>query len=349
MTFSSPVAVTGASGFIGSWIVRLLLDKGVAVHATVRDRKNQAKVGHLAALAKGSPGTLTLFDADLLSPNGFAAAFASCKVVMHVASPFRIKGVKDAQKELIDPAVTGTRNVLMAVNESPSVARVVLTSSVAAIHTDAADHQPAALNEELWNDTASLSYQPYAYSKTLAEREAWKIAEAQSRWQLLTINPSFVVGPSLSNRVDATSVDVLLQLVDGRMKSGAPDLRLGMVDVRDVARAHLLAANLAAPKGRHIVSNQVLGFPEVAALLREIYGDRYPIPKSIVPKVLMYLLGPFMGFSWGYVRRNIGISPRIDNAKSRTALGLEYTPIRQTLKDSVDQLEQMGLIRGRGK
>lgn len=349
MTFPSPVAVTGASGFIGSWIVKFLLDEGVTVHATVRDHKNRAKVGHLEALAAKSPGTLTLFDADLLSPDGFVDAFASCRVVMHVASPFRIQGVKDPQNELISPAVTGTRNVLSAVNASPTVERVVLTSSVAAIHTDAADHQPAALTEELWNDTASPSYQPYSYSKTLAEREAWKMADAQTRFQLLTINPAFVLGPSLSARVDATSVDFILQLVDGRMKSGVPDLRLGMADVRDVARAHLLAASSTNAKGRHIVSNQVLGFPEVAAILREIYGDRYPIAKSIVPKALMYLLGPFMGFSWGYVRRNIGVSPRIDAAKSRVSLGLEYTPIQKTLKDAVDQLAQMGLVTPRGK
>jgi nucleoside-diphosphate-sugar epimerase len=344
MAVPSPIAVTGASGFIGSWIVKLLLDEGATVHATVRSRTDQAKIGHLEAMAQGSPGRLTLFEADLLEPSGYRQAFASCKVVIHVASPFRIQGIKDPAKELLVPAVTGTRNVLETVNSVESVERVVLTSSIAAIHTDAMDHQPNALNESLWNETASLSYQPYAYSKTQAERQAWRMVETQSRWRLVTINPGLVIGPNLSQRVDSTSIDLMLQFVDGRAKSGIPDMRLGVVDVRDVARAHVLAASLPDAQGRHIVSNQVMSFPEIAAILREIYGNRFPVPKSTVPKALMYLVGPLMGFPWRYVRRNIGVSFSIDNTKSRAVLGLTYLPIRQSLTDCVEQLVSMGVI-----
>jgi nucleoside-diphosphate-sugar epimerase len=345
----SPIAVTGASGFIGSWIVKLLLDEGATVHATVRDRNNASKVDHLKEIAKGSKGNLNLFEADLLKPTGYAQAFASCKVVIHVASPFRIQGVKNPTKELIEPALTGTRNVLNVVNECPSVERVVLTSSVAAIHCDATDHSGRPLNEELWNETATASYQAYYYSKTLAEREAWEMAKAQTRWKLVTINPSFVMGPSLSNRVDGTSVDFMLQMLDGRAKSGLPALYLGVVDVRDVARAHVLAASLPVVDGRHIVSNQVMSFPTIAATLRDVYGDKYPIPKATVPKALMYVFGPFMGFSVRYVKHNVGVPLQIDNSKSRKALGLEYRPFRETLTDSVEQLARMGLIHAKAQ
>ncbi|MBN1605778.1 MAG: NAD-dependent epimerase/dehydratase family protein [Polyangiaceae bacterium] len=347
MPMPSPVAVTGASGFIGSWIVKLLLDEGVAVHATVRNRSQKDKVGHLEELGAKSSGNLKLFEADLCDPSGFLPVFASCKVVMHVASPFRVQGVKEPERELIEPAVSGTRSVLRAVNDCPSVERVVLTSSVAAVHGDSSDHAGQPLDESLWNEAASPSYQPYAYSKMLAEREAWRIAGEQNRWRLVTINPSFVVGPSLSARVDGTSVDLMLQFVDGRAQAGLPDLRLGVVDVRDVARAHLLAASVPDAEGRHIVSNQVLSFPEIAALLREIYDGRYPIPTRTVPKPLVYLIGPFLGFSWRYVHRNIGVPIAIDNSKSQKALGLSYLPIRQSLEDSIDQLDRMGLINRR--
>jgi len=347
MLLPSPIAVTGASGFIGSWIVKQLLDEGIEVHATVRDRNSTAKVEHLHELAQGAPGKLELFEADLLQPAGFARAFAGCKVVMHVASPFRIQHVKNPQAELIEPALQGTRNVLAAVNATESVERVVLTSSVAAIHSDAMDHQPQALNESLWNESASLKYQPYAYSKTLAEREAWKIAESQPRWRLVTINPSFVVGPSLSRRVDATSTDLMLQFVDGRAKNGVPDLRLGIVDVRDVAQAHLLAASLGGANGRHIVSNEVMSFPGIAVQLRAIFGDRYPIPRAALPKLLMYVVGPFIDFPWRFTRRNVGVDLAIDNAKSRSALGLAYRPLAQTLKDCVEQMERLGLLGAR--
>jgi nucleoside-diphosphate-sugar epimerase len=349
MSMPSPVAVTGASGFIGSWIVKFLLDEGVSVHATVRNSAQKDKVGHLEALAAQSSGSLTLFEADLGDPGGFLRAFASCRAVIHVASPFRIQGVKDPERELIEPAVGGTRNVLGAVRDCPSVERVVLTSSVAAIHGDSSDHAGEILNETLWNEAASASYQPYAYSKLRAEQEAWRIAGEQDRWRLVTINPSFVLGPSLSARVDATSVDLMLQFVDGRGKAGLPDLRLGVVDVRDVARAHLLAASLPDAEGRHIVSNQVLSFPEIAALLREIYDGRYPIPTAAVPKALIYLVGPFLGFSWRYVHRNIGVPIAIDNSKSTRALGLTYLPIRRSLEDCIDQLDRMGLIKKRRK
>lgn len=315
------------------------------MHATVRNRNDPSKASHLEQLAQSASGTLRLFDADLLSPAGFSEAFSGCKVVVHTASPFRIQGVKDPQRDLIDPALIGTRNVLAAVNECPTVERVVLTSSVVAIHADGAEHQPQVLNEALWNECASLSYQPYAYSKTLAEREAWRLAEAQTRWKLVTINPGFILGPSLSKRVESTSVDLMLQLVDGRGKSGLPELYFEIADVRDVAQAHLLAASLGDAQGRHIISNGVKSFPELASLLRDHFHDRYPIPTAAVPKALMYLVGPFMGFSWRFVRRNVGVRFEVDSSKSRTALGLEYRPIEQTLVDSIEQLEQLGLIR----
>lgn len=345
MSLTSPIAVTGASGFIASWVVKYLIEQGLTVHATVRNPEDSAKTAHLDALANAGPGKLRLFKADLLEPEGFAAAFEDCSVVFHLASPFRIQGIKDAQRELIQPALSGTRHVLEAVNHCSSIQRVVLTSSIVAIHCDAADHPTIALNEEQWNETASESYQPYAYSKTLAEREAWKIAKSQSRWSLATINPGFVIGPSLSTRVDSTSVDLMLQLVDGRTKNGIPDIRLAAVDVRDVAKAHLLAADLATPQGRYLVADAVASFPELAAILRELYGEKYPLGKATLPKALMYLVGPFMGFSWRYVKRNFGVSYLIDNSKSRNQLGLTYLPTRQTLKDTVDQFERLGLVR----
>lgn len=136
----SPVAVTGASGFIGSWVVKQLLDQGVTVHATVRSLQQKDRVAHLEEMGSKGAGTLKLFEADLRDSGGFAAAFASCKAVMHMASPFRIQGVKNAEQELIGPAVNGTRNVLQAVSACSAVERVVLTSSVAAIHGDSTEH-----------------------------------------------------------------------------------------------------------------------------------------------------------------------------------------------------------------
>ncbi|MDX2182391.1 MAG: GDP-mannose 4,6-dehydratase, partial [Gemmatimonadaceae bacterium] len=85
---SAPIAVTGASGYVGSWVVRELLARGATVHATVRDPNRAHRVDHLHRAAEGLPGTLKLFAADLLDEGSFDAAFRECTVVVHTASPF---------------------------------------------------------------------------------------------------------------------------------------------------------------------------------------------------------------------------------------------------------------------
>lgn len=186
-SMNQTVMVTGATGYVAGWIVKGLLEAGHKVHAPVRDPDNQEKLAHLNAIAEATTGSIEFFKADLLEAGSYKEAMAGCSIVIHTASPFTLK-VNDPQKELIDPAVMGTRNVLEAANQTQSITRVVLTSSCAAIYGDAADCALApngTLTEDIWNTTASLEYQPYAYSKTLAEKEAWKIAGAQSQWDLV--------------------------------------------------------------------------------------------------------------------------------------------------------------------
>lgn len=122
--------VTGGSGFIGLHVVKALLDKGYVVHATVRSLKNAKKTAGLKALQAEHPGRLQLFEADLLQPGSFKAAMQGCSVVHHVASPFMMaENIKDGQKECVEPAFEGTKNVLASVDETESVRRVVLTST----------------------------------------------------------------------------------------------------------------------------------------------------------------------------------------------------------------------------
>jgi dihydroflavonol-4-reductase len=342
-----PVAVTGASGYIASWVVKYLLEAGVTVHGTVRDKSREDKVGHLETSAEELPGTLTLFEADLMKPGSFDAAFEGCRIVFHMASPFVVQGVKDPQKELIDPAVEGTRNVLGSVEKTETVERVVLTSSAGAVYGDVAEIEklPAgeAFDERHWNETSNLERSPYSYSKTLAEREAWKLAEAQDRWRLVTLNPTFVAGPSLSARTDSTSIDTVLSMVNGLFRFGVPDLGFGVVDVRDVALAHLRAASLPEAEGRHVLCNQVLSLLEIGQILRAEFGNKYPFPRRTVPKFVLMLVGPFMGYSREFLDSNIGYRIRFDATKSREALGLEYRSARSTFVDHLRQLEAMGL------
>ena len=203
---TKPVLVTGATGYVAGWIAKKLLDEGITVHAAVRHPENKAKLEHLDKIAETSSGSIKYFKADLMVDGSYAEAMEGCELVFHTASPFTLD-VEDPQKQLIEPAVNGTRNVLAQANKTSSVKRIVDTSSCAAIYCDAIDTVNAPngkITEAIWNSTASLKYQPYAYSKTLAEKEAWKISQTQSQWDLVVINPSFVMGPAL-NASAATS------------------------------------------------------------------------------------------------------------------------------------------------
>ena len=332
--------VTGASGYIASWIVKYLLEQGEKVHGTVRKLSDTAKISHLLALQEKHPGQFHLFEADLLNRESFRMPLEGCSIIMHTASPFFIAKIKDPQRDLITPALQGTSNVLELANDFPAIKRIVLTSSVAAIYSDAADifkTTSGSYTEADWNTTSDAKHNPYQYSKTLAERKAWEIEKGQSRWKLVVINPGFVMGPSLTKRVDSTSIDTMLSLLNGKYKSGVPDLYFGIVDVRDVAKAHILAATTESASGRHICVSCVTPIAEMARVLKEKYPTR-PIPSSTLPKFILYLVGPFMGFSWRFLKLNYGVPYKIDNSRSIKDLGIVYTPLKSTIIDHAEQL-----------
>ena len=346
---STPVMVTGATGYVAGRLVERLLEEGVTVHAAVRDPDDSHKLQYLNAIAEKTPGSIRYFKADLLSPGSYAEAMAGCSVVFHTASPFTTT-VKDPQKELVEPAQLGTRNVLETVNETPSVKRVVLTSSCAAIYGDNADLKHTAsgvFTEADWNTSSSLDHQPYAYSKTVAEKEAWKIADAQDRWDLVTINPSLVVGPGINPNATSESFDILCQFGDGTARPGVPDVGIGVVDVREVAEAHLRAAWLPEANGRYILSGHNTDFPEMAAVLRRRFGKKYPIPKRTLPKAAVWLVGPVVNktLTRKFVSRNVNLPWRADNSRSREQLGIQYRPLDESLNEFFQQLVDSGQLK----
>ncbi len=337
----SPVMVTGATGYVASWIVKRLLEEGVTVHAAVRDPSDRNKVRHLDALAATLPGTLRYFKADLLNKGSYAEAMANCSIVFHTASPFML-AIKDPQKELVEPAQLGTRNVLETANQTASVTRVVVTSSCAAIYSDNADLEntpDGVFTEAAWNTRSSLQHIPYAYSKTVAEQEAWNIAKHQSRWQLVVINPSFVIGPGIKPNGTSESFNIVQQMGNGRMKAGIPDIGLGAVDVRDLAEAHLRAAYLPEAEGRHIISGHNTSLPEIARALLPAF-NAYPVPRRTLPKWLVWLMAPLVDKSTTrkFISRNVDFPWRADNSKSVKELGMEYRPLETSIQDMFQQM-----------
>lgn len=346
---TKPVLVTGATGFVAGWLVKRLLEEGFTVHGAVRNPEDATKVGHLTKLAKGQKGRLKLFKADLLDPGSYTEAMQDCSVVFHTASPFTSK-FTDPERDLVDPAVKGTRNVLETANGVPSVKRVVVTSSCAAIYGDAADCAKApngTLTEDVWNTTSDLTHQPYAFSKTEAEKAAWSIAEAQNRWSLVTINPSLVLGPGLAQFQTSDSFNLVRQLGDGSMKPGVPEFHIGGVDVRDVAEAHMHAGFIEAAKGRYIVSARTFSFLETAQILRQKFGPKWPFPTRQLPKALVWLIGPLVNkaLTRKLVARSVGHPWKADNTRSKAELGMTYRPLDTAMTDMFQQMIDAGYFK----
>ncbi|KAL1837504.1 hypothetical protein VTK73DRAFT_4674 [Phialemonium thermophilum] len=338
MDKSKPCLVTGGSGYIGLHVVSQLLDAGYTVHATVRDLQNDKKVAPLRDL-RARPGQLQLFEADLLRPGSFAQAMKGCSVVFHVASPFPwLPKIRDGQKECVEPAVQGTKNVLDSVNLEDSVKRVVLTSSMGAVYGDYVDARQMdgnVLHERYWNTTSSVTHNPYAYSKVLAEKEAWAAAAAQSRWDLVVLCPGLVLGPSLSPSSASGSLNLLDDVLRGRHFLGVPPLSFFIVDVRDVAVAHIRATERPQAHGRYLVLPTVMtSIVDISRFLRTIYeGPSWWLPTWQLPKFLLMIMGPRVGLSRKWIGANMGIEFTSDNSRSVRELGIDYTRLEQTLKD----------------
>jgi nucleoside-diphosphate-sugar epimerase len=346
---SKPVMITGATGFVAGWIVKKLLDEGITVHAAVRNPNDKEKLKYLDELAAKSTGKIKYFKADLLEKGSYKEAMQGCELVFHTASPFKMV-VKNNQKDLVDPALKGTRNVLESVNETESVKRVVLTSSVASVYGDNKDAEKIPnriFTEEHWNITSTLNHQPYSYSKVVAEREAWEINKLQSRWDLVTILPSFVLGPGINPRGTSESFSIVKQLGNGLTRAGVPCLHLGAIDIRDLAEAQFKAGFTPEAKGRYIISNDHVTLLKLAQILRAKFGNKYPFPKSEFPKVLVWIFAPFAGYKRKMIQLNIGIPLTLDNSKSIKELGMKYRPVNDSIIDFFQQMIDSGKIKKR--
>lgn len=170
----------------------------------------------------------------------------------------------------------------------------------------------------------------------VAEEEAWKLYEAQPsprRWKLVTINPGLVLGPSLSPTSESGSLSLLDQLLSCQLVVGVPDMWFAIVDVREVATAHIQASKTPDPPSRYILADsKTHGFVELARILRSITQSPR-IPKHKVPNGLVRISGPLLGLSQKWLRRNLSIHFDIDNRPSLDQLKIVYRPLEETLAD----------------
>ncbi|MFD5794441.1 NAD-dependent epimerase/dehydratase family protein [Streptomyces diastatochromogenes] len=335
---ATTVVVTGGSGFVGSHLVRRLLERGYRVRSTVRSTANAVKVRPLWEMQEAFPGRLTLFEADLLTEGSFDEAFRGCPVVFHVASPFLVpERIRDGRRDVVDPALLGTRNVLASIERTPEVRTLVFTSTVGAVFGDYADvrHMDGqVLSERYFNTTSTAENNPYHYAKTVAERAAWDAEAAQDRWRMVSVNPGLILGPSLTPASESGSLFLLDELFKGYFCYGAPDFSFTTADVRDVADAHIAAAENPGAKGRYIVAAETMtSFHQMARIIRTRHPYDPRLPRTALPHWPVRILGPAFGLTQDYIGKHLGIRFRVDNRRGIDELGLTYRPVSETLLD----------------
>ncbi|MCX7646945.1 MAG: aldehyde reductase [Rhodobacteraceae bacterium] len=325
------VVLTGATGFIAKHVAARLLNAGFRVRATLRtpDRAQEVVAAVRPALddPAGLDERLRFVRLDLMADEGWQEAMAGADALVHTASPFPLAEPRTAD-EVVRPAVEGTLRALRAARDA-GVGRVVLTSSVAAVmHRDLPPGR-RVFDETDWTEPDHPTTTPYFRSKTLAERAAWDFAAREAPGLRLTaLNPGLVCGPPLDARY-GTSLRLVGRLLAAR-DPALPQIAFPVVDVRDVAEAHLRALTADGAAGqRFLISAGTLWFHEMAEALRDALPGRRIVTRR-APGALIRLIGLFDP-SVRPIVPLLGRDQRVSNARAREVLGLAFIPPREAV------------------
>jgi len=317
------VLVTGVTGYIGQHCAAELLRQGYEVVGTIRSR-SKADTTRSAIARAADVENLSFAEADLLSDKGWSEAMKGCTYVLHVASPFLMAEPKD-ENELIAPAVEGTRRVIGAA-QLAGVKRLVLTSSTFAIIAgkDSGQYGPGD-----WSDT-DANIGAYAKSKTLAERAAWESAKG-GNMELTVINPGAVFGPSLGAKIDGQSVTMMTKMITGKIPM-IPDMAMGMVDVRDVAKLHVAAMTAKGAAGKRFIActAEPVEMATVAQVLREAGYKKAPSMKA--PTFLLKFMSKFDPEAKGMLPF-VGRKASYDNSATFNVLKWKPTPMATSFRE----------------
>ncbi|KAI5959234.1 GRE2 [Candida theae] len=331
---TAKVIVSGGTGFIAQHILQELLNHNYRVVTTVR---SQAKGDHLLKLFN-SPSALSYeVVEDVGKPGAFDQVLQNnqdATVFLHTASPFHFKAT-DVAKELLEPAVEGTKNALKAIQEyGKSIKNVVITSSFAAVATAAKTTDTKVVftekdwNEITWDEAVKNPINGYRASKTFAERAAWDfVKQNDSKFHLSTVNPGFTFGPQLftSEVKDElnTSSEVINSILKLKPGDSIPPFKGGWVDVRDVAKAHIVAfENPKAQNERLLLIAG--GFTEQSIV--DLINAKFPqldLPKGEP------------GTADDVLKTKLAT---VDNSKTKEILGFKFIDLGESVIDSVQQI-----------
>ena len=318
------VFLTGSTGFVGSHVARAYAAEGAELRLLTRATSNRAAIEGLSA---------DLVVGDLRKPDLLRTALRGCDALVHVAADYRL-WVRDP-KEMYAANVDGTRELLRIAREE-GVAKVVYTSSVATMgfKTDGSivdESTPVSLNDMIG---------PYKRSKFMAEQEA--IAAAKAGQHVMILNPTTPIGPG-----DAKPTPTGRIVVDflNRKFPAYVDTGLNLVDVREVARMHVVALDRGTPGDRYILGGENLTLKQILDRMSAITG--LPSPKRKVPHAVAMTFAFFDESITGKLR---GKEPRAtveavrmgkkfmfaSSAKAERELGFKAVPIYNALRSSIE-------------
>ncbi len=339
MSSAMRVVVTGASGFLGKHVVLALIQAGYSVRASVRNpaMAEQVRRAVLPHMDDNTSSRLEFAALDLTRDAGWAEAMAGASALVHTASPCPITQPKSPD-DLIRPAVDGTRRALYAA-KAAGIDRVVLTSSAIAV-VQPWRRDGHIFTEDDWSDAAGLPAQPYAHSKVIAERTAWKIA-AHEGLRLTVFNPTLILGPLLDDRF-GSSMQLVSRILRGRDPM-LPRLGLSIVDVRDVAAAHVRALERDRTQGqRFILASGSLWLTDWGKVLKSTYPRRR-MPTRAAPPWLLRLLALFDG-EIRTALPSVGHMDELCSDKARRRLDIDFIPPDRALIAAAEALVSRGLV-----
>lgn len=346
-----PVAVTGASGYIGAWTTRDLMRQGYHVRATVRDTLNPAKVDHLTALNdEDLKGSLELFEADLHNRGSYDDIFAGCSGVFHVGATVGYH--HESPREVYDGCFTEVDHVIDSVVKSKSVRRFVFTSSFAAVWhpepqgyvytekdwcSDNPEGYKGRWTEESIDTNRSIAY---AMAKANVENLAYKMAEESGTFTAVGVLPLHVLGPLMSANHDQPSSwqNCIRDLLRGEdfNKTRGGRMLWNVTDVRDVATAHRLAAERTEARNgsRYILAAENRSGEMLTWQLQKKLQKLFPDINKIGGEEMEGLEPAKYTYD----------APRSYCQLAMEELGLEPYAIDETLKATGDAYFRLGMI-----
>jgi nucleoside-diphosphate-sugar epimerase len=273
------VAIIGGSGFIGSYITQKFLAKNFKVKVSATDLTKKEKYQHLMNLANAD--NLEISSLNTQDITALKTFIRDCEILIHCGTPFQLE-VEDVQKELFDPTIQGTENLLKVISETSTVKKVVFIASVAAYNAafpfPADSQSPDHLYTE--KDTPSIheSNHPYAQAKHYADQAVRKFVKdyPDIEFEIVSVFPTFVVGKPLSDRQDSTSVGLQF-LIKNKLTPNPfiemlfqQDVEFALVDVNDVADSVFKAATINELHGKnYLLSSESWKMSDISLMLNK--------------------------------------------------------------------------------